>query len=127
MKNLFLILTVFFLLENNYSQIIDSTFISIDSVFISIDTIGLNISEDSNQIENKYQYRITFNKVFDGFNESFLLESLTDFFQSKVEYNKNLNQFTIVSTKFVDQSKFSKNFKQEIELFKRIPLITKSK
>lgn len=118
MKNLFLTLTIFFLLENSFSQNIDTT-------IISIDTIELKMSVDTNQLENKYQYRITFNKAFDGFNETFLIESLTDFFESKVDYNKNLDQFIIVSTKYIDQPKFSINFKQEILLFKRIPLITK--
>lgn len=118
MKNLFLISVVFFFSENSFSQTIDTS-------FISVDTIELNISEDTIQIENRYQYRIIFNNSFDGYNETILIELLTDFFETKVNYDKNLNQFIIVSTKDIDQSNFARNFKQEISLFKRIPLISK--
>lgn len=76
-----------------------------DSLKVSVDTVF------------SYQYRLTFNQ---GYNNPTLIDSMSDYFRTKVEYNKDLNQFIFVSNKDMEQSEISLNFSQEITLFRKI-------
>lgn len=71
----------------------------------------------------KYQYRITFTRVTST--QSSLVENMSDFFRTKIEYYENINQYIFITDKDVEQSEFSKNFSQEITLFKKIRIASK--
>ena len=66
-----------------------------------------------------YQYRLTFNQGY--YNQS-LIDSMCDYFRTKIDYNKDLNQFIFVTDKDVEQSEISLKFSQEITLFRKIPI-----
>lgn len=67
-----------------------------------------------------YQYRITFTQI-NGLRSS-LIEDMSNFFKTKVDYCKDLDQYIIISDKDLDQHQFSENFSQEITLFKKIKI-----
>lgn len=71
-------------------------------------------------ITNTYQYRITFNQVQDNVGSTSLVEHMTDYFKTKIEYNKDLNQYIFLANKNMEQSELSHNFSQEITFFKKI-------
>jgi len=98
MKKYILILFVSLISFNIKSQ--DSLKVSVDTVF-------------------SYQYRLTFNQ---GYYNPTLIDSMSDYFRTKVEYNKDLNQFIFITDKDIEQSEISLNFYQEITLFRKIPI-----
>ena len=79
------------------------------------------ISQDSLKVDNdtlkNFQYRVSFNHVC---NHQYLMESMTDYLKTKIEYNKDLNQFIFVSNKDLEQSEISLNLIQEITFFRKI-------
>lgn len=115
MKKLLLLISVVFFSELLFAQSTDTSEIILDTT---------QTFETTETIQDAYQYRITLNQTYDGFNETFLVQSMTDFFETKVEYSRELNQFILVSTKDVDQSIFAKTFNQQIMKYKKIPLKT---
>jgi len=119
MEKLLLLLSIVLFSNLLYSQTNDTSEIILDTTQFSeiIETI-----QDVDGVTEIYQYRITLNQTYDGFNETFLIQSMTDFFETKVEYSRDLNQFILISTKDVDQSNFARNFHQEIVKYKKIQL-----
>ena len=119
MKKLLLLASIVLFSNLLYSQTIDTSEIILDTTQFSEITETIEDIDDTTEI---YQYRITLNQSYDGFNETFLVQSMTDFFETKVEYSRDLNQFILISTKDVDQSNFARNFHQEIVKYKKIQL-----
>lgn len=119
MKKLLLLSSIVLFSNLLYSQTIDTSEIILDTTQFYLITETIEDIDDTTEI---YQYRITLNQSYDGFNETFLVQSMTDFFETKVEYSRDLNQFILISTKDVDQSNFARNFHQEIVKYKKIQL-----
>lgn len=109
MKKLILIFIIIFVNKNLYSQTKDTTNI--------VETI-----ESVEKLEETYLYRIIVNQNYDGFNDICLIHSMIDFFQTKIEYDKMLNQFMFVSTKDVDESYFNRIFNQQVLKYKKVVL-----
>lgn len=119
MKKLLLLSSIVLFSNLLYSQTIDTSEIILDTTQFYVITETIEDFDGETEI---YQYRITLNQTYDGFNETFLVQSMTDFFETKVEYSRDLNQFILISTKDVDQSNFARNFHQEIVKYKKIQL-----
>lgn len=114
-KTLLIIISICFNI-NLYSQTDDLSYLTLDTSKV------YSVNEEIQQI---YQYRIILNKNYDNFNDVNLIQSMIDLFETNVDYNKDLNQFTLISKKNIEQSKFINDFNQQILMYKKIALIRK--
>ena len=99
MKNIVLILFVVLVSFKSFSQTQDS----------------LLIKEDSSL--TNYLYRVKFD---DNFVKQTLIETMTEMFKTKIEYNKDLNQYIFVTNEDIDQSELSKNLAQQVTFFRKV-------